>query len=82
MYNVNGGGTQTVTSVGNVVTVAQDNTSLGTFTYTLLSVADANGCAATIITNPQIVVIQVVAPGQYVDIPIYCQTAKRCFQCQ
>ena len=48
-YNVNGGGTQTITTPGvsNTTTIAQSNALLGVFVYNLLTVTDANGCAQT-----------------------------------
>jgi gliding motility-associated-like protein len=45
-YNINGGASQTVTTVsGNSVTVAAPTGTVGTFTYNLLSVSGNNGCA-------------------------------------
>jgi hypothetical protein len=45
-YTVNGGGTQTVTtSSGSSVNVAQPTVSAGSYEYTLVSIADANGCS-------------------------------------
>ncbi|MGN6531536.1 MAG: beta strand repeat-containing protein [Ginsengibacter sp.] len=44
-YNINGGTTQTITTVsGNSVTLAAPTGTAGTFAYNLLSVKDANGC--------------------------------------
>ena len=59
-YNVNGGATQTVSTSGmsNVTTVAQSNAVLGTFTYRLLSVTDANDCPGAI-SPPNTAVITV-----------------------
>ncbi|RYE23737.1 MAG: HYR domain-containing protein [Sphingobacteriales bacterium] len=51
-YTMNGGAPQTITTtgVGSVVTIPQSNAVLGTYTYALLSVTNANGCTAAI--NP------------------------------
>lgn len=43
-YNINGGPSQTVTSVGNSATVTCPTPNTGTFTYNLLSVSSFNGC--------------------------------------
>ncbi|HTO37212.1 MAG TPA: gliding motility-associated C-terminal domain-containing protein [Brumimicrobium sp.] len=57
-YNINGGANQTATSTGNIATVAAPTGTVGTFTYNLVSVVDANGCSvpvtgdAIIIVNP------------------------------
>jgi hypothetical protein len=63
-YSINGGATQTVSSTGgsNNVTVQQSNATTGTFTYTLLSVRDANGCTGTI-TAPASATITVNSTG-------------------
>ena len=42
-YTVNGGANQTVTTTGNAATVAVPTAVPGTFTYSLVSVSDANG---------------------------------------
>ncbi len=41
-YKINNGATQTVTSVGNIATVAAPTNVVGTFTYTLVSVVDGS----------------------------------------
>ncbi|GGG92532.1 lamin tail domain-containing protein [Pedobacter zeae] len=41
-YNINGGSNLTVTSTGNTATVAAPTTTVGTFVYNLVSVADAS----------------------------------------
>src|SRR5262249_18477315 len=47
-YQINGGAATTVTTVGgNTATVMQSTAAAGTFTYTLLSVSDVNGCSQT-----------------------------------
>ncbi|GAA0874644.1 hypothetical protein GCM10009118_10520 [Wandonia haliotis] len=59
-YTINGGANQTVTSVGNTVTVSVPTGSAGTFVYDLISVQDASSttCSqaqtgtATIVVNP------------------------------
>ena len=58
-YSINGGAAQTVSTIsGNIVTVAAPTTVAGSFVYTLVSVADVNGCSqsqsgsATINVNP------------------------------
>ena len=59
-YNINGGSAQTVTSVGNSVTVPVSTSSVGTYTYNLISVEDnsstscvqAQSGSATVIVNP------------------------------
>ncbi|MFT3908399.1 MAG: Ig-like domain-containing protein [Ferruginibacter sp.] len=58
-YNINGGGTQTISTVsGNTVTLAAATGTAGTIVYNLLSVNDANGCSqlqtgsATVVVNP------------------------------
>jgi hypothetical protein len=61
-YNVNGGATQTVSTTGGstIVTVAQSNAVIGTFTYTLLTVTDnITGCPGAIIP-PNTAVVTVV----------------------
>lgn len=62
-YNVNGGAIQNISTTGlsNVTTVAQSNAVVGTFTYTLLSVTDANGCPGAI--NPPNTAVITVATG-------------------
>ncbi len=45
-YNINGLGTQTITTIsGNTVTIAAPTSVTGTFIYNLLSVQDDNGCS-------------------------------------
>lgn len=45
-YKVNGGSNQTVTtSSGSSVTVSAPTSTTGTFTYSLVSISDANGCS-------------------------------------
>ncbi len=62
-YNVNGGPTQTITTVvGNSITVAQSNANTGTFTYTLTGVSATGGCPGTIVP-PTTAVITVTAAG-------------------
>ncbi|MCZ4244217.1 lamin tail domain-containing protein [Pedobacter punctiformis] len=56
-YNINGGATKTVTSVGNTATVAVPTNAAGTFTYNLLNVTDVNcgqaqSGSATVIIRP------------------------------
>ncbi|MDX2359745.1 MAG: gliding motility-associated C-terminal domain-containing protein [Crocinitomicaceae bacterium] len=59
-YNINGGATQTVTSVGTIATVTAPTGTAGTYNYNLLSVQDASSttCSqtqvglATVIINP------------------------------
>jgi hypothetical protein len=59
-YNINGGATQTITSIGNVATITVPSTPAGTYNYNLLSVTDASVTAcsqaqagtATITVNP------------------------------
>jgi gliding motility-associated-like protein len=59
-YNINGGGNQTVTSVGNTATITAPTGTVGTFDYNLVSVSDASptGCSqlqpdvATVTINP------------------------------
>lgn len=57
-YKINGGATQTVTSIGNSVTVPAPATATGTFIYSLTGVEDATSCyqlqsgTATITVNP------------------------------
>lgn len=69
-YNINGGANQTVTTPTglNSTTVAHDNSVLGVFTYNLVSAVDGNGCSATILTDPPLAVIQVVLPGDFVEL--------------
>ncbi|QNR85889.1 gliding motility-associated C-terminal domain-containing protein [Pedobacter riviphilus] len=56
-YNINGGANRTVTSTGNTATVSAPTSTVGTFVYNLVSVADVN-CAqpqtgsATVIIRP------------------------------
>ncbi len=49
-YNVNGGSNQTISTTGANTTavVQQSNAATGTFTYTLVSVTDANGCTGSL----------------------------------
>ena len=64
-YNINGGGTQTVSTSGssNITTVAQSNAVLGTFTYTLLSVTDANGCPGAVnLPNTAVITVATGTP--------------------
>jgi gliding motility-associated-like protein len=59
-YSLNGGATQTITSVGTTATLSAPTGTVGTFNYTLISVQDASSTAcsqaqvgiATIIVNP------------------------------
>lgn len=44
-YNINGGGNQTITSVGNTATVSAPTTTAGTYNYNLVSVQDASASA-------------------------------------
>jgi len=58
-YTINGGATQTVTTTsGNSVSITAPTTSAGTFTYSLLTVTDANGatCAQNATGNAIITV--------------------------
>jgi gliding motility-associated-like protein len=58
-YNINGGATQTVTTTsGNSVSITAPTTSAGSFTYSLLTVIDANGatCAQNVTGNAIITV--------------------------
>jgi len=73
-YTVNGGGSQTVTTVsGNSVTVAQPTTSAGTFAYTLVSVSDAFECTQTSSGTATITVIGTpVATFSYIGTP-FCK---------
>ena len=60
-YNINGGSTLSVTSVGNIATVTVPTTTAGTYAYNLLSVQDASALfsatsssgTATITVKPQ-----------------------------
>ncbi len=69
-YNINGGGTLTVASVGNAATVPAPTTTDGVFVYNLVSVQDASATlcsqtqagAATVTVNPASVGGS-VAPG-------------------
>jgi hypothetical protein len=59
-YTFNGS-TQTVTTTsGNAVEVVQPTGSAGTFTYSLLSVTDANSCSKTIDAQTAVVTVQPV----------------------
>ena len=75
-YTVNGGGNQTVsTTSGSSVTVAQPTTSAGTYTYTLLSVADANECSQAVSGSPTATITVIgtpVATFSYIGTP-FCQ---------
>jgi gliding motility-associated-like protein len=59
-YNLNNGGSQTVTSIGSIATISVPTTTAGTFNYNLVSVQDASSTAcsqtqtgvATITINP------------------------------
>ena len=59
VYKINGGADQMVTTtIGNSVTVAQSTATAGVFTYSLVSVEDANACSqaqagsAVVTVNP------------------------------
>ncbi|MEM6698640.1 MAG: S8/S53 family peptidase, partial [Bacteroidota bacterium] len=43
-YTINQGNVQSIQTVGNIATLAQSTDQLGTFTYELTKVEDANGC--------------------------------------
>ena len=59
-YNINGGPSQTIVSIGNIATITVPSTPTGTFNYNLLSVEDASSTAcsqiqpgtATVNVNP------------------------------
>ncbi len=59
-YTINGGATQTVTSVGNAATLTVSTAAAGNFSYDLVSVQDASATAcsqvqtgnATVVVNP------------------------------
>lgn len=46
-YTLNGGPIQTITSVGNSITLAVPTTTVGTYTYTLVSVQDGSSTACS-----------------------------------
>lgn len=69
-YNVNGGGTQTISTIGmnDAITLPHPNGTPGVFTYTLLSVTDANGCAGVVDPLQDTVVITVIASNMLPDL--------------
>ena len=77
-YNINGGANTTAVSTGNIATVSANSATEGTFTYNLVSVADAslNACSqaqtgsATITINPLPITLQLSA-----DTTLGCQEA-------
>ncbi len=76
-YNINGGANQTVTtSTGNSVTVAVPTTTIGTYTYELISVQDGSStaCANTALGNA-VVTVQATSTATISGNASVCQDA-------
>ncbi|MBC7937447.1 MAG: Ig-like domain-containing protein [Rhizobacter sp.] len=58
-YNINGGTNQTISSVGNIATLAAPTTATGTFSYNLVSVSDAGSttCSRVITGSAAIITV-------------------------
>jgi hypothetical protein len=69
-YTINGGTTQTIStlSTNNAITLPHPNGTPGVFTYTLLSVTDAYGCAGLVGHLQDTVVITVIDANMIPDL--------------